>query len=476
MNTDNDDQVHPKWHALLQWLASHGMDVSHDKLPVVARSSPGAGYGLFSIRQIEPSSRLFSIPAKALLNHLTLAPHYPPTKPKLSCTQIVSLHLMIHRPKDGVSSDPLFGPYISVIPTEFDSHPLTWLWKKKRNSECRVFEEQLLYALPEHVYAKLEKIMALYDQDWSRIRDYLEVNPSVLQMSTHKPDWKLLEADFLWGWLSVNTRCVYHRLSKSRADKNNMTLCPILDFANHAATAPSTKPETSRAELWDAGPSNKRPFGDNFVLLSPDVQTAGGQELMLRYGVHSNATLFAEYGFVDERSSQGASEMREGETEVIQAIEKLFINRGNVGAWMKQVLVDEGYWGDWTLHASSAPAHPSYRLMTALRLYHALPADLCDTVPDDTDRALQSWRNTTRGIQDNISAENEQAWRASLFTICKDILHQAKEGAEKVRQIDSVEISPPWLGYMKRAIEMMWKEDSGVAQGIIDSLTRKEEF
>jgi len=121
-----------------------------------------------------------------------------------------------------------------------------------------------------------------------------------------------------------------------------MTLCPILDFANHTAEAPYTKPETTRGELWDTGPSSKRPFGDNFILLSPDMRTSNGEELFLRYGVHSNATLFSEYGFIDQSIPVKAS--RTGETEVIKVVEKLFEKRGNVGVWMKQVLIDEGYW------------------------------------------------------------------------------------------------------------------------------------
>ena len=173
---------------LLQWLSTHGMD---DNIPVEPRLVPGsflrtvarylfsnhftgAGYGLFAKTLIEPSSVLFTIPSSALLNSLTLSPHYPQTHPKLTCTQYISLHLYLHRPVSGHQSrDPLFGPYISVLPAKFDSHPLTWLWRQKQGRTDSNFEIQLLDALPSQIMLKLNRILGLFNKDLSRIQDYL---------------------------------------------------------------------------------------------------------------------------------------------------------------------------------------------------------------------------------------------------------------------------------------------------------------
>lgn len=44
------------------------------------------------------------------------------------------MHLFIWRPKaDEDSADPFFGPYISMLPRDFSSHPLTWLVLSKLN-------------------------------------------------------------------------------------------------------------------------------------------------------------------------------------------------------------------------------------------------------------------------------------------------------------------------------------------------------
>ena len=181
--------VHPFWPDLLTWLSRHGMDVSPEKLPVEARSSygsvscryfvfriqcsSGAGYGLFAYGSIEPATQLFSVPATALLNSLTLAPHYPVAVPKLTCVQAVSLHLLLHRPKNGSGCpELLFGPYISVLPQDFDSHPLTWLWKIE-NSHSLAFESQLISALPSQIQNKLRRILIRFETDWKRIQCYL---------------------------------------------------------------------------------------------------------------------------------------------------------------------------------------------------------------------------------------------------------------------------------------------------------------
>jgi hypothetical protein len=190
--------VHPSWPALLTWLSRHGMDVSPEKLPVEARSSygslncryfilriqcsslAGAGYGLFAHGSIEPATQLFSIPATALLNSLTLAPHYPVAVPKLTCTQAVSLHLLLHRPKNRSGCpEPHFGPYISVLPQDFDSHPLTWLWKNE-NSHSLAFESQFISALPLQIQCKLRRILIRFETDWKRVQCYL-VSSLILQ-------------------------------------------------------------------------------------------------------------------------------------------------------------------------------------------------------------------------------------------------------------------------------------------------------
>jgi hypothetical protein len=60
-----------------------------------------------------------------------------------------------------------------VLPTEFDSHPLTWLWRQQHRRTESNFEIQLLDALPSQIMLKLNRILGLFKKDLTRIQDYL---------------------------------------------------------------------------------------------------------------------------------------------------------------------------------------------------------------------------------------------------------------------------------------------------------------
>ena len=87
--------------------------------------------------------------------------------------------------------------------------------------------------------------------------------------------------------------------------------------------------------------------GRNFTLSSPSgIHIKTGDELYLRYGAHSNATLFVEYGFVTNVSPDLIeSGEYPGEVDVQTSVEALFKVRGELGTIMKEILEVEGYWG-----------------------------------------------------------------------------------------------------------------------------------
>lgn len=161
-------QCHPRWEALLTWLTSQGMQ---SPPPVEPRaSSDGAGYGLYATKIIPPSVALFTIPECAMLSISTLSHRYPDARPKLTATQLISLHLCLYRPVDSQgSSDPLFGPYISALPDNFDFHPLTWFCRHKG----RKVEAELLSTLPPSVMHSLQQLAGRFYADWQTICQYL---------------------------------------------------------------------------------------------------------------------------------------------------------------------------------------------------------------------------------------------------------------------------------------------------------------
>ncbi|KAG2020301.1 hypothetical protein CC2G_005658 [Coprinopsis cinerea AmutBmut pab1-1] len=478
---------HPQWSPLIAWLVENGLDA--DQVCVEARAtSDGSGYGLFALRDIPPSTPLFTIPAKALLNSVTLGPRYPKSDPTLSNVQLCSLHLFLHRPTPAGSLDPLFGPYIAVLPDNFDAHPLTWLLKSRLGSDLPEIsaERALLSILPRFVARELERIATTFFADWRRVQEYLAEHPSVLKestntgLSTYSSQPGTAVWDFLWAWLNVNTRCIYYRVAPMKSDPDNLTLCPILDFANHSPVHPSTSPLPTKCDIWNIAPRPGQ--GDDFTLSSPPrVTVARGEELYLRYGYHSNQFLFAEYGFVSLLSL--AERCREnsgyGNVNITPVVEDLFASRGRVGERMKTLLKEEGYWGNWTLHLTPGPAHPDYRLISALRLYHTLPLDLTE-ITTEQEGVLDGWRNLIYGIQDTISAENEVQWKESLVKICMSIEDKADDAILRGTSGEHLELcglaTYSWAGYMKNCLRYLWQEEREVARAVIQSVENGEEI
>jgi len=117
-------------------------------------------------------------------------------------------------------------------------------------------------------------------------------------------------------------------------------MCPILDFANH-----TNNPEPCKAELYDQ--AFPRASGDDLVLLSPkDKSIYPGEEVFLKYGAHSNRTLFTEYGFVGntDLDALGSGQLN-CEADITWRILRLFASRGVMGTYMEQLLRSAGYWG-----------------------------------------------------------------------------------------------------------------------------------
>jgi len=104
-----------------------------------------------------------------MLNVATLSQHYP-SYPMLTATQLISLHLFLYRPMNLRDSlDPLFGPYISTLPSNFDFHPLTWFCHDKGCGS----ETQLLSTLPPSVMHSLTQLADRFYADWKTICQYL---------------------------------------------------------------------------------------------------------------------------------------------------------------------------------------------------------------------------------------------------------------------------------------------------------------
>lgn len=96
--------------------------------------------------------------------------------PPLNGTQLLTLHLCLDRPEGdtmiGTTPEPLFGPYINVLPREFDSHPFSWLLKR-REGVASVDEMRLLDLLSPGIISALSTITDRFSSDAKTIAWYV---------------------------------------------------------------------------------------------------------------------------------------------------------------------------------------------------------------------------------------------------------------------------------------------------------------
>ncbi|KAL0581758.1 hypothetical protein V5O48_000340 [Marasmius crinis-equi] len=201
----------------------------------------------------------------------------------------------------------------------------------------------------------------------------------------------------------------------------------------------------------------------SFTLRAPaDVATEPDNELFLKYGSHCNRVLFVEYGFVLPHSE---TEQTPYEVGVDDMVEAMFQEKGDLGLWAKSMLETEGYWQDYTLHVSG----PSYRLVTALRLYAMIISNAPPATGSPT-AFLAPWTATITGQSDCVSDDNESQWVQLLVNkICHPIIKRAENGVKKsLDENEGTELS--------ECIRVLWEEEQYVALCICERVRNGDEL
>jgi hypothetical protein len=127
------------------------------------------------------------------------------------------------------------------------------------------------------------------------------------------------------------------------------------------------------------------------------------------------------------------------------------------------------------LHLLPQPAHPSYRLITALRLYHLFSAS-ADEVPPDAEGTIRRWNQVLLGNEDFVSEENESAWKGTLLRICEGLVGHATSAITNDRSVED-QSNPEWAGgVMRRAIRILWEEEIQVAEEVSKSILKGVQF
>ncbi|KAF8507343.1 SET domain-containing protein [Hysterangium stoloniferum] len=448
-----DDDVDPAWDNLVSWLESIDPQLK-EGLHVHSKRIPGVGRGLFATKDVPPNTAMFKVPKSAHMNIETLAPLYG-VKHGLSATQLISLHLFLHKPDEGRCTTALnFGAYISILPEDFASHPLTWLIKSSSGDHSDAF---LLDCLTPAAVRALSQVAGRFQEDRKAVLDFMEHHPDIAfstRISLSSLNRSILERSilrYLWAWLNVNTRCVYLRLCPSQSDPDNLTLCPVLDLANHTSAAAHATKTTPIPTFFSP----------------PTLTLKGGDEVYLRYGSHSNTTLFTEYGFVEQTCEFG------GQADIQDILEIMIQKEGSLGEWIKATLESNNYWGGWTLHDTPSPAHPSYRLLPALRLLNltsTVSSVLQSDDPFSNSPDLQAWQDTLLGNRDIVSDINEEQTWQQLREICSLAVKRAEEGINKLQETCQRHTITGWRHYARESVMMLWEEERRVAEAVQESI------
>ncbi|KAN0060838.1 hypothetical protein ACQY0O_007497 [Thecaphora frezii] len=395
------------------------------------------------------------------------------------------------------------------------------------------FYTALLSALPRHSLHLLWDIRRRFDADWASVCGLMRDSPWVLCLPTRAPSLSPSSSpssspsastaplagvalptlsDFLWAWLSVNSRCIYFPLSLS-THSDNLTMAPLLDMANHtslAAVECKVRYDVKKGLELYAPPASAR---------SPAMGTRGlrkGDECFITYGAHSNAALLAEYGFVLPPSSEEGEEGEECmanrycEVAVDQEVEGLFEEQGQQGRRKMELLRERGYWSDFTLHPTPSPAHPSYRLVPALRLLaiplasptldtppitkaprlsHPTPSSKrrprgAPTPPQRSTVELDMWESTLTGHAPLVSVENEAEAHMYLVKLCDRVAQaydrprRGIEQAAKVLDELGPEAGEEWeaLKAALDAVRQLVMEEVRIVQHVREAALRGEEW
>jgi len=99
-------------------------------------------------------------------------------------------------------------------------------------------------------------------------------------------------------------------------------------------------------------------------------------------------------------------------------------------------------------------AHPSYRLVIALRLHIIHQAHQ----PPDT-MQLQVWHKVVRGERDIVSSQNEKEWLQLLKGICTTLITRSQSRSAGTAK-----------GPFAEAIDSLWEEERRVGQAILDTI------
>lgn len=128
------------------------------------------------------------------------------------------------------------------------------------------------------------------------------------------------------------------------------------------------------------------------------------------------------------------------------------------------------------MHTYPQPAHPSYRLVIALRLLAIASNQPVETPLTEDDEDMKRWVNVLYGQAETVSETNERIWRTNLLHICGLSIERAREGIRRCSALDQYQEDLQWVQFQRDSIRALWREESEVATAVAQSVQQGESF
>ncbi|CAA20873.1 ribosomal protein lysine methyltransferase Set11 [Schizosaccharomyces pombe] len=357
----------------VSWVKSKGAFV-HPSLEFSV--IPDAGSCVLANNDINENTVLLKLPPNILINKRTCSRYS--FRDKLTSFQFLSWLI-----SEDVHSNLEISPYYTkALPQGFSFHPVTL-----------TSDHPLWSILPDEVRNSLLERKNVMAFDYEQVKKFVSVD----------------QPTFQWGWLCVNTRCLYYDTG-SKNTEDHLTLAPIFEYFNHS-------PEAQTALINTRGT----------ITIKSTRRIDKGEQIFLCYGPHGNDKLFTEYGFCLSNNPNISIQLDR------------FIE---FDKWQQSFLQDHGYWNDYTCSLHGA----SFRTLVGVRTLLVSPSEkLNDASYDQTRRVLQYINGFSDGSRDRQDVEDY------LKKVLQELLCEAEECKEKVKGISDG-------SYVFICAEQLWKD------------------